>query len=187
MDFCRIPTRLGASPIHYIWSTAMTATALKQNEFYNPIDIVETVVMDRDWVFDRPEDGELVAEANGQWCKYLVGFAWQEDAGGLGLTCAIDSKLPKAALPKVHTLLALVNEKLWLGHFTLLSEDMTVAFSHSLLVRDNNVSGELLGELLDIAVEECERFYPALQSVIWGGADPERALAMAIFDTVAEA
>lgn len=166
----------------------MKSLSLIKENFYNPLDIVETVIMDRDWVFDRPEDGELVAEASGQWCKFHLWFAWQEEAGGLTLACSLDAKFPPKLLPKIHTLLAIVNEKLWLGHFTLESEDMSVSFRHSLLIREGaETTAEQLGDLLDIAIEECERFYPALQSVIWGGKDPAEALAIAMFETVAEA
>ena len=166
----------------------MTAVLIKSDTAYNPLDIVETVVMDRDWVFDRPDDGELLAEATGSWCKYQIWFAWQEDAGGLTLACAIDAKLPPKLIPKIHSLLALANEKMWLGHFTLESEHMTVSFRHSLLLREGaETSAEQLSDLLDIAIQECERFYPALQSVIWGGKDPAEALMIAMFETVAEA
>jgi hypothetical protein len=166
----------------------MTATALKiDSMFYNPLDVVESVVMDREWAFDRLDDGELVADASGQWGKYNVWFAWQEDSRGLTLTCTLDSKLPKSALPKIYALLSLANEKLWLGHFEVNSEEFAVVYRYSMMVHDDGVSTEQLNNLLDIATEECERLYPAVQSVIWGGATPEQAMRLALFDTVAEA
>ena len=114
----------------------MKQQALKTETAYNPLDLAELVIMDRDWVFDRPAEGELIAEVNGQWCNYRIWFTWQEDSGGLTLSCALDSKLQKQSLSKVHALLALVNEKLWLGHFDINSEDTAVTFRHSLLLRD---------------------------------------------------
>ncbi len=166
----------------------MTTTALKRDSFYNPLDIVEMVIMDRDWVFDRTNDGELIAEAEGQWCKYHVGFVWEESHQGLALTCALDTKFPKAQLAPVHALLAIVNEKLWLGHFDACSETMCIVFRYSLLFKHAaHANAEQLSDLIDIAIEECERFYPAFQSVVWGGKSPEQALAMALFETIAEA
>lgn len=166
----------------------MTATALKSDALYNPLDIAETVVMDRDWPCDRTEDGELVAEANGPWCKYHVWFTWEEAHGGLTLSCMLDAKFPKTMLFKIHSLLAVVNEKLWLGHFDVCSEEMRIAFRHALLLKgDAGTSVDQLSDLLDIATQECERFYPAFQSVAWGGKTPEEALMLAIFETVAEA
>ena len=167
----------------------MTAIATKPvDDLFNPLDIAEMVIMDREWVFDRPADGELIAEVSGTWCTYRLWFTWQEDSGGLTLSCALESKLPKHALAKVYPLLALVNEKMWLGHFDICPEDHAVTFRHSLLLRDGaGTNAEHLQELIDIAIEECERFYPAFQSVVWGGQSPEEALALSIFETVAEA
>ena len=166
----------------------MTSVMLTMDEAYNPLDIAESVIMDRDWVFERPADGELIAEVSGAWCNYRVWFTWQEDCGGLTLCCALDTKLPKAMTAKVHSLLALVNEKLWLGHFDLSSEDSTIVFRHSLLLKNGvGTSAEHLHELLDIAVEECERFFPAFQSVVWGGKSAAEALEYSLFETIAEA
>ena len=143
----------------------MTSMMLKTDKTYNPLDLAELVIMDRDWVFDRPADGELIAEVNGAWCNYRIWFNWAEDSGGLTLTCAMDGKFPKSALFRIHSLLATINEKIWLGHFSILTEDASITFRHSLLLRDGvGTSAEHLQELLDIAISECERFYPAFQS-----------------------
>ena len=171
----------------------MKTLQVKSTKIYNPLDIAELVIMDRDWVFDRPDDGELVAEVTGQWCNYRMWFTWQKDsgldgAGGLTLSCAFDNKFPKPSVGKIHSLLAIVNEKLWLGHFGLCTEDNSIVFRHSLLLREGaGTTPEHLQELLDLAINECERFYPAFQSVVWGGKTPAEALEIALFETIAEA
>jgi hypothetical protein len=166
----------------------MTSTMVKTDEAYNPLDLAEMVIMDRDWVFDRPADGELIAEVNGALCNYRVWFNWQEDSGGLTLCCSLESKFPKQILSKIHSLLALVNEKLWLGHFDICSEDGSVTFRHSLLLREGaGTTAEHLQELLDLAISESDRFYPAFQSVVWGGKTPAEAIEIALFETIAEA
>ncbi len=166
----------------------MTAMIAKADDMYNPLDIAEMVIMDRDWVFDRPADGELIAEVGGVWCNYRIWFNWQEDSGGLTLSCALDAKFPKHMLTKIHSLLALVNEKLWLGHFDICAEDASVTFRHSLLLRDGaGTTADHLRELLDIAINECNRFYPAFQSVVWGGKSAAEAIEIALFETIAEA
>ncbi len=155
---------------------------------YNPLDIAELVFLERDWSFDRASDGELIAETMGAWCKYNVWFTWQEDCGGLTLSCSIESKFPQAMMFKVHSLLALANEKIWLGHFDISTEESTIVFRHSMLLRDGaGTTAEHLQEVLDIAVNECERFYPAFQSVIWGDKAPAEAIQFALFETVGEA
>ncbi|MDX1974138.1 MAG: YbjN domain-containing protein [Rickettsiales bacterium] len=168
----------------------MTSSFMLKHEdiFHNPIDVAETVIVDRDWVFDRPADSELIAEVNGACCNYRMWFNWQEDSGAMTLSCTLDTKLPKKTFSKVYALLALVNEKLWMGHFNISSEDGTITFRHALLVRDGaGTSQEHMQELMDLAISECDRFYPALQSVVWGGKSPSEALTIAIFETVGEA
>jgi hypothetical protein len=171
----------------------MKSLQVKTDKIYNPLDIAELVIMDRDWVFDRPADGELVAEVTGVWCNYHIWFTWQkdsgqEDSGGLTLSCSLDNKFQKPAMSKIHSVLAMVNEKLWLGHFGLCTEDNTIVFRHSLLLRDGaGTTAEHLRELLDLAISECERFYPAFQSVVWGGKTPAEAIEIALFETIAEA
>lgn len=166
----------------------MTQTQLKLDTGYNPLDLAEMVVMDRDWSFDRVGEGELIADVSGRWCNYRVWFTWQEDCGGLTLSCSLDTKFPQQMTFRVHSLLALVNQKLWLGHFDICAEDNTVTFRHSLLLRDGaGTTHEHLQDLLDIAIAECERFYPAFQSVVWGGKSPNEAMQFAMFETIGEA
>lgn len=154
----------------------------------NPLDLAEQLILDRDWLCDRPVDEELVAEVQGSWCNFRIWFAWQPDLNALIFSCAYDAKIPERARPKMHALLAAVNEKMWLGHFDLGSEDGVVMFRHGLLLRGGQgVSSEQFEDLLDIAMGECNRFYPAFQSVLWGGSTVEEALAAALLDTVGEA
>ena len=88
----------------------------------------------------------------------------------------------------VYELLALANEKLWLGHFDLSTEDNSPSYRHALLLRGVGAgSAEQIEDLVDIALSECERFYPAFQLVLWGGKRAGEAIAAAMIDPVGEA
>ena len=88
----------------------------------------------------------------------------------------------------VHHLLALINEKLWLGHFDLSSEDGTPMFRHTLLLRGAGpASVEQLEDLVDVSISESDRYYPAFQFVIWGGKTATEALNAALIDVAGEA
>lgn len=159
-----------------------------QDPFSNPLDIVEQVVMDRDLAFDRPGDDELVAEVTSSWCNYRIWFTWQNDVNALIFSCTFETKLPKSGRSKIYPLLAMVNERIWLGHFDLSSDEGAITFRHALLSDENHgISSGQLENLLDVATNECDRFFPAFQSVVWGNKTAEEALAVAIFDTVGEA
>ena len=96
--------------------------------------------------------------------------------------------MPAPERPKLFELLALANEKLWIGHFGLESEDGVPVFRHSVLLRGApGASAESLEDMVDIALTECERFFPAFQLVLWGGKAPADALASAMLDCQGEA
>ena len=168
----------------------MTLTAAYQDDepFANPVDLVEQIVTANDWAFDRRNDEELAAEIPGKWCNYSLYFAWREDMGAMHFTCAFDMKVPAAKRSPICELLAMVNEKLWLGHFGLWDEEGVPMFRHTSLLRGGvSLSPEQVEDLVDLAVTECERFYPAFQFVIWGGKSAAEAVASSLLDTVGEA
>jgi hypothetical protein len=154
----------------------------------NPLDLVEQVAIANDWSFQRQTEDELAAEISGHRCQYRMWNCWHPELGVLHLSCAHEMKVPAGKRAQIYTLLALANEKLWLGHFDLWSEENLPVFRHALLLREGvGVSSELLEDLVDIAVTECERFYPAFQFVIWGGKSATEALTAAMLETEGEA
>ena len=48
------------------------------------------------------------------------------------------------------------------------------------------VAGDI-GFIIESAIDECERFYPVFQFVLWGGKSPKDALAAALIETQGEA
>ena len=154
----------------------------------NPIDIAEEIVQANQWAHDRASDEELLVEIGGRWCDYRLLFLWQREISALHFSCSFEMKVPKARRNAVLELLAAINERLWLGHFDLVTDDQSPAFRQGVLLRGvGGASAEQLEDLVDIAVTECERFYPAFQLVIWGGKQAEEAIAAAMIDPVGEA
>jgi hypothetical protein len=154
----------------------------------NPLDIVEEIVAANQWPFDRASEEELVVEISGKWCDYRLYFMWRDDVSALHFTCAFDARVPAPRRRDVHDLLAMVNEKLWLGHFEVSFDEGMPMFRHTVPLRGlTGASVEQLEDLVDSAFTECERFFPAFQFVIWGGKSASEALAAALFETVGEA
>jgi hypothetical protein len=154
----------------------------------NPLDLVEELISANDWLHDRSSESELLAQAGGKWGDYNLCVVWQPELGAMYLSCHIESKLPPARRAAICELLALVNEKLWLGHFDLCSENGLVMFRHTIPLRGTRgASVEQIEDLIDTALGECERLYPALQMVAWGGQPVGEALAAALMETVGEA
>jgi hypothetical protein len=155
--------------------------------FGNPIDLVEEIVAANDWAHDRASEEELVVEIAGRWCDYRLYFVWQEELCAMHFSCSFDLKVPKSRRAAAYELLALVNERLWLGHFDLSTDDNSPAFRHAALLRGIGTgSAEQIEDLVDIALSECERFYPAFQLLL-RGKRPLAAIAAALIDPVGEA
>ena len=84
---------------------------------FNPLDIIEQIVSANEWPFDRYDDDEMNVGVEGSWTRYHLWFAWRPDQQALQFSCAFDLKVPHDKTQVMHSLLALMNEKMWLGHF----------------------------------------------------------------------
>ena len=164
-----------------------TLTTFREN-VANPLDMMEQIVTANDWTFDRRSDSEMAAEAPGRWCDYGLYFNWSSEISAMHFTCAFDLKVPERQRGALYELLALANERLWIGHFGMEREDGMPVFRHAVLLRGaRGASAESLEDMIDIAITECERFFPAFQFVLWGGKTPADALAAALLECVGEA
>ena len=143
----------------------------------NPIDIIEDVIHSKKWSFSRSADHELVAEIASQWCQYRLYFSWSEQIKAINFTITFDFKFPQTNLSSAFELLALINERLWIGHFDITSKNGIPAFRHTVLdPQDNEMLHHKLEDLMDIAIYECEKYYPAFQLVLFEDYLPKDAL-----------
>ncbi len=154
----------------------------------NPLETVENIACAHDWIFDRMSSDELAVELTGRWCDFRLQFSWRGDIHALHFTCAFDLRVPPTKRRETNDLLALMNERMAVGHFDLWSEEGLPMYRHTSLMRGiHRASVEQLEDLVDIAVAECERYYPAFQFVIWGGKSAADAIATSLLDTLGEA
>ena len=154
----------------------------------NPLDVIELIIEGNDWISERRNDEEMAVQVPGTWCDYSMYFAWNDEMQAMHFTCAFDMRVPTDRRKPVYEMLALINEKIWLGHFGIWEDEGLPMYRHTLPLRGQNApSFDQMEDLVDTAMFECERFYPAFQYVIWGGKAPHDALQAAMIDTVGEA
>ncbi len=154
----------------------------------NPLDMMEDIVSANEWLFERASHEELAIEVQGRWSDYRIFAVWQKALGALQFSCQLEMKVPEHRREAVCELLATINGRLWLGHFDLGPEMVMPTFRHTLMLRGKDgASAEQLEDLVEFAIAESERFYPAFQFVIWGGKSAGEAVSAAILDTVGEA
>ena len=154
----------------------------------NPLDTLEELVSANDWTFDRHSECELMVQVGGRCCDYHMYIVWDRNMNAMFVSCRLDQRIPETKRGEIFELLASVNEDLWLGHFDFVREDGTTMYRHAIPMRGTTgLSAEQLEDLVDVAIQECERFYPALQLVVWGGRSVADAMMVARMDTVGEA
>ena len=154
----------------------------------NPLDLVEELATSNDWPFDRQED-DLTAAVEGRYCEYQLRFFWREDERVLQIACVFDGRVAEARKPAMYEMLGLINERLWIGHFEMWCEEGLLMFRHATIAEDphSGVGSEHLATLVETALGECERFYPAFQFVLWAGKSPREAIEASLLDTAGEA
>lgn len=154
----------------------------------NPLDLLEEMAAAHEWAFDRTGEDELIAQIPGRWGDYRLHFAWSGDMSALQFFCGMDLRVPRHRRGPVNELLAMANARIWLGHFDLPADDEVPMFRHTVPMRGvRGAAVEQLEDLVDAALTECERYYPAFQFVVWGGKSPHEAIAAACLDTQGEA
>ena len=158
------------------------------SEIYNPIETIENLFKTQDYELERRNINEVVIEIQGKWNNMLLFFAWEESMHCLHMSCLMDIANKLEDRSKIFELLALVNEELWVGHFSYWTEQNMPVFKHSMIVTDAETEFEgKIARLIDIAVKECERMYPIFNVVLTKGMSPKQALYPLEFETIGRA
>ncbi len=103
------------------------------------------------------------------------------------LNAYMNIKIPPRQRLQVTNAITLMNERVWLGHFEIWSEEQVPVFRVVLPLRGAKLHEEQLVDIMAAIAEETERFFPAIQWIVWGGKTPEEAIAAAIVETEGEA
>jgi hypothetical protein len=161
-----------------------------ERETSAPIDMLEHYFAAHGWTCERNGDEEIVASFQGSWAQYELRAIWREDDSVLQFLALPDIRVATDKRTVTYETIGLINEQLWLGHFELWQSSGLVLFRHAALL-DGDEGGVLslaqAETLVEAAIEECERFYPVFQFVLWGGKSPQEAIAAALIETQGEA
>ena len=154
-----------------------------------PLDMLETYFDAHGWENER-HDEELVAQVKGSWTTYELRALWRDGDSVLQFLAFPDIKVTDDRRTAIYEAMALVNEQLWVGHFELWTSSGVLLYRHAAMIDGDDGAALSLAQaeqLVETAVEECERFYPVFQFVLWGGKSPKEALAAALIETHGEA
>lgn len=153
-----------------------------------PVDMLAALFEARGWDFEVTSDDEISAEFKGSWTSYQLRAIWREEDNALQMLALPDVNVPAEKYAAIYKALGLINEQLWIGHFDLWAATGILLFRHGALLPPNGMlSIDQAQTIIDVAIDECERFYPVFQFIIWGDKSPEDAIASALIETHGEA
>jgi hypothetical protein len=163
-------------------------TEIGREESAAPVDMLASLFEARGWPCEFVGEDEISGEIQGSWANYTVRGIWRQQDRVLQLLCLPDIRIADDKRGGVFELLAMVNEQLWVGHFDIWSNGGVLLYRHGLLLGDDGLlSIDQAQTAVEAAVDECDRFYPAFQFVLWGDKSPTEALASAMVDAAGEA
>jgi hypothetical protein len=154
---------------------------------HRPLELAEGIAQTNKWHYERLSPDEVVIEITASWTSYYVHLVWRREITMLSLICLPTQELATSPSPILYELLALANQRLWMGHFDLMPNNR-LSFRHTLSLRGiNRVTSEQVEDLIDTAIGEFELFYPAFTDVLTNGRSPDEAIKIALFDIAGEA
>ena len=153
-----------------------------------PVDMLASLFDARGWTYEYLSDDEILGEVQGSWASYQLRAIWRSEDNVLQLLCLPDIRVADDKRSAVFEVMALINEQLWLGHFDIWSSGGVLLYRHGLMLGDDGLLSLAQAQtVIEAAIDECDRFYPAFQFILWGDKTPAEALASAMVDAAGEA
>jgi len=167
-------------------------TSLNMDDFEvsenHPLDILELIVSQNEWPYDRTGNEEMTAVVNGEWSDFHVRYFWMQEENILQAACMLDMRIPNDKKNAIYETINLINERLVIGNFAIWTDDNTVMLRCSqILSQEPFERASACEKLTELLLEECNRYYPVFQFVLWAGKDPQEALEAAMLETVGQA
>ncbi len=154
----------------------------------NPLDSVEDVLSDYNWVYSRMDNENLIVEIAGKSCKYRLSFVWQEHINSLQLRCQYDVKIKPENMASAANALMDINESLWMGHFEISKNTMLPRFRQTCLIHghDQKKGYSYIEDLVDISLIQCERYQSVFHMLANDSEIDTQMLSLAMMETAGE-
>ena len=150
---------------------------------FHPINLLEEIIISKNWVFDRPIEDEIYIEVPTKYSNLIIQVSWLKNQGKIEIRSFFYIKMDFSNNIEIYKLLNLINNKINYGHF-IISELKYPTFKNSIIVKNHkDIKFELLREVLNFAIIESERFFPVFQLVLWVGKKAEEAILFFDFQT----
>ncbi len=68
----------------------------------NPLDMIEAILAEQDWSYERPADDELNVRCRATGAIISLSFSWHEALEAMHLACTFDVKVPRDRQRRDH-------------------------------------------------------------------------------------
>ncbi len=150
----------------------------------NPLDNVEDILSDNNWVYTRTGQDQLRLDVRGDACEYNIVFVWQDAINALQLVCEYDLEIHAQNISNAYKALNDMNARLLIGHFELRDGSYRPSFRHSCLMQRGDVQS--IEDFVEISLMQCEQNQPAFQMLAAENSVGGDALSLALMDTQGE-
>ncbi|PCI56165.1 MAG: hypothetical protein COB36_05120 [Alphaproteobacteria bacterium] len=164
----------------------MRDQANTHDDIQNPLDSVEDVLCDNNWVYNRMNNQELVVEIAGTSCNYRLLFVWQEHLNALQLCCQYNIKIKPENMSIAAMALMDMNAELWMGHFEITKSNLSPSFRQTCLIHGHEQRKSYIEDLVDISLVQCERYQSVFQLLSHDKAVNTDILSLAMMETLGE-
>jgi hypothetical protein len=100
---------------------------LESEPNFDPLDMVEMILTEEQLDYERTLEGDICFSLPGSWKAFEMWFSWHEPGeclqlcGALGITGL--EALSRERRLELYELIALINQRVWFGHFELYQDD----------------------------------------------------------------
>ncbi len=152
------------------------------DETVNPLDGAEELFKIQGWDFERLHEDEITLHMTGQHGEYEIKISWQEHHNAILFSCEYtDMCLREHRMEHAIATIYNINKKIWLGHFDLSKENNAPIFKYTSLIGNSPVI-EHIENLIDIALNECERFHSVFDLLTSSEQPDPNQLVLALMD-----
>ncbi|SIT81776.1 type III secretion system chaperone family protein [Pontibaca methylaminivorans] len=158
-----------------------------ESEFH-PIDIAEQMAAQQEWQFERLGDDQIAMVIEAQWRSYSITLDWSACEESLRLVCSFEMDPPEERLGGLNELLNGINSTCWSGTFSYWAAERLMVYRYGLVLSGGQVaSPEQIDTMIRAAVQSAERYYPAIQLLVWSNRSPREAMQVAMAEAYGHA
>ncbi|MDI9313825.1 MAG: YbjN domain-containing protein [Hydrotalea sp.] len=154
----------------------------------DPIGMIANYFEEQSWHFERFDSNSLLLDIAGEWCRYRFYFSYIPERQFFYVTARIELPIPEKTKGYYSFLLQGLNESMRLGHVDLSPDDHKPVWRFLLPLRGSpNLTLGQLADVLEEALYECDKIYPAFQLFVWGGYNADEAVSSVLFPVMGSA